>query len=179
MKPHVIQTIAPQDQRRQNIVKIGEILIVGSSQINTAAFMKLICTDTVIADEDIIFGQISVNHDLSLFLYGISTKNQIGDFHWHMISRKVLGAILLFNWGDQVSLTDTKKRIDYFTSEYNFPIVIAAQSDGYSKKISTTLSHDAISLASKAKFVFYDKSDLISVKNILTTLINIIINLQP
>jgi signal recognition particle receptor subunit beta len=135
--------------------------------------------DTVMADEGTIFGRISMNQDLSLFLYGINDKNQIGDIHWHMFSRKVLGTIVLFKWGDQVSLAGTKKRIEYFTSEYNFPIVIAANSNGRNVKITDTVANYAIALTSKVKFIFYQNTDLTSMKNVLLTLINTVINLQP
>ena len=142
-------------------------------------FIKSVCTETITADKDIIFGRLSFNPDLLLLLYGISHNNQLSNFQWHVISRKVMGMVMLLNWEDQTSVTSAKKIIEYFTSRYNFPIVIAADLNNHPVGIHRQIVNSVMALTLRVKFVFYQNAKVQDIKNVMATLLNTIIGIHP
>jgi signal recognition particle receptor subunit beta len=141
-------------------------------------FIEKVCHEIIPADNDITFGRFTANPDLLLLLYGLEIHNRVDEIRWDIIARKILGAVILFNWADDTSTTKSREIIEYFDSHYSFPAIIAANVSYSPMMKHTEILTCDLSLSASKGFVFYRADDPMSIKNVMTVLINNIIHLH-
>ena len=107
-------------------MKIGEIAVITSHNKISDDFIKSICKKIDIKNGIVSFGRFDANDQLGLHLYGISLDKEGESLSWDIISRKMLGYIVIFNWEDQISLETIKPILDQLSNNLPTPVVIAA-----------------------------------------------------
>jgi signal recognition particle receptor subunit beta len=120
-------------------------------------------TTTVAMD----FGRISLDTDLTLFLFGTPGQQRFW-FMWDDLVRGALGAVIL---ADPRRLEDSFQALDYFEKQYRLPFVIAVnsfdQDHGYTKQEL----RDALDLPPEVPITDCDARDRQSVVTTLVTLV--------
>jgi len=154
--------------------KIGEILVIGSSNSSQSSFLYYTCPKVMKSDQDIMFGQLEIEQNLHLFLYGISSNGAKNNIAWDLIDRKMLGYIIVFNWFDEKSYELAKKNIDFLHIRFDAPLIIAADIIDKSLPIKKTIINPFISLSNKDKFTFFNSTSAGSVKSVLSSLIDVV-----
>jgi len=159
------------------ILRIGEVAIISYNYQEVEEFIKSICDRIDIRNDRLSFGRFEVNDQLALYLYGISVDNKNKSISWDLISRKTLGFIVIFDWEDKKILDAIKPIIDYFSRNFNVPIVIVASiKDKKDPPIPDKFFQpDGIPLSLNSRFTFGQTDDPESARNIMILLINMLI----
>jgi hypothetical protein len=155
--------------------KIGEIIILGPSGHYIPIFLKSICKSVIITKHNIHFGRYSANHDLHLHLYGMSIPKSISDYEWDLFANKIIGSIFIFDWFDNHSLEKSKYFIQFLSHKFNSPMVLAADVLDKAYPVKDIFIKTGIQLSNHCNFNFYKDNNLASVKNIMVSLLDIII----
>ena len=154
--------------------KIGEILIIGSPDSSQSSFLYYTCPKVMKSDQDIMFGQLEIEQNFKLFLYGISSNGSQNNIAWDLIARKMLGYIIVFYWFDEKSFETAKKNIDFISSRFDTPLIIAADIMDKPLPVKKSIVNPFISLSNKEKFTFFNSSSPESVKSVLSSLIDVV-----
>ena len=157
-------------------MRIGEIAIVGPGIHPKQEFIKAICDEIVIENDELVFGRLQINEQLVIHLYGLEFTDKEIKPSLDLVSKKLLGYVFLFNWGSQASYSEVVSTIDSLTSRYNLPLVIAANLQNGSTEIPSQMLDVDFNISSEGQFTFCKLSDSESVKNVLVMLINSVIN---
>ncbi len=158
-------------------MRIGEVAIISYKSSEKENFIRSICKKIDIRDDTLSFGRFEVNDQLALHLYGISIENRKKTISWDLISRKTLGFIITFDWEDKEALEKTKPIIDYFSRNYNAPIIIVAN---IANKNDPPIPDkfflpDGIPLSPHSRFTFGQIDDSESARHIMILLVNMLI----
>ncbi|NIR52978.1 hypothetical protein GWO43_30570 [candidate division KSB1 bacterium] len=165
------QTPAPNTNMR-----IGEIAIVGPDLKTKKSFINAVCDDVIVETENLIFGRLQINDELVIHLYGVDLSEKELNPSWDLVSRKLLGYIVLFNWSNPNSLADVTSTVDLLAARYDIPLVIAANLKNSQTSVPRELLNAEINLTRQGQFTFCKLSDPKSVKNVLITLINSVLD---
>jgi len=140
-------------------------------------FIRSICKKIDIRNDTLTFGRFEVNDQLALHLYGISVNTKNKSNPWDLISRKTLGFIVIFDWEDKNILDATKPIIDYFSTNFNAPIVIVANIKGKKDPPIPDIffQPDGIPLSPNSRFTFGQIDDSESARNVMILLVNMLI----
>ena len=153
-------------------MRIGEIAIVSPGVETNRKFVKAVCDELFLETDNLAFGKLQINSQLVLHLYGLKlSQNQLNS-SWDLISKKLLGYVVLFNWHQTESLATVKPLIDALTERYDIPLVVAATLQNGQSAIPDKLFKAELSLTNQAQFTFCKLSEPASVKNVLIALIN-------
>jgi|GEM_PF-421551 len=156
-------------------MRIGEIAIVGPSQKAKIDFIKSACKEILVDSEELIYGRVQVNDQLVLHLYGLEGPDQETNPFWDLVSQKLLGYVILFDWDDPNGFPLVKETIDSITDRYRIPLVIAANIARLPSSIPTNFINTDLNLAEQSQFTFCNISEPRSVNNVLVTLIDSLI----
>lgn len=158
-------------------MRIGEVAIISYKPYEEEDFIRSICNNIEIKNETISVGRFEVNEHLSLHLYGISIENEGKSIAWDLISRKALGYIIIFDWEDKNVLEITRSIVDFFSNNFNVPIIIVANiKDKKDPPISDKFFQpDGIPLAPNSRFTFSQVNDPESSRNVMVLLVNMLI----
>jgi len=157
-------------------MRIGEIAVVGPGFQNKYDFIRSICDEVVVKTDKLIFGRLQVNEQLIIHLYGLNLDAQNVNPAWDLVSKKLLGYVVLFNWNKPDSYSDAKSIIDTLAARYKVPIVIAANLQNGKSEIPPQLLNADLELSQQAQLMFCRLSEPASVRHVLVTLINSVIN---
>jgi len=157
-------------------MRIGEIAIVGRGIRPKQEFIKTVCDEIVIENDDLVFGRLQINEQLVIHLYGLEFTDKEIKPSLDLVSKKLLGYVFLFDWGSQDSYSEVVSTIDSLTSRYNLPLVIAANLQNGSTEIPSQMLNVDFDISSEGQFTFFKLSDSESVRNVLVMLINSIID---
>jgi len=153
---------------------IGEIVVVASSNSTHWSFLRSVCDQCEITNQNVVLGQITINQELFLYLYGMNANNGVvQNFAWDLLSQKMLGYVVLFDWYDFVTFPKTLQILDYLSERIEVPLVVAA--DVKDNAISEKIFERGIPISSTGQFTFCRSADRQSSKNVLRILIDIII----
>ena len=121
-------------------------------------------TSTTVAMD---FGRISLDTDLTLFLFGTPGQQRFW-FMWDDLVRGALGAVIL---ADTRRLEDTFQALDYFERQYRLPFVVAV--NDFDPEMSYTAEdlRDALDLPVEVPIVHCDARERNSVVRVLVTLV--------
>lgn len=157
-------------------MRIGEIAVLGPGLNNKYEFIKVICDEVVVKTDKLIFGRLQINEQLIIHLYGLNLDAQKVNPAWDLVSKKLLGYVVLFNWNNPDSYSDAKSIVDTLAARYKIPIVIAANLQNGKSDIPPQLVNAELNLSPQAELMFCRLSDPASIKHVLVTLINSVIN---
>lgn len=158
-----------------NIMRIGEIAIVGPGTRFKHEFIKAVCDEIVVQTEEFIFGRLKINSQLVVHLYGLDYSDKEIKPSWDLVSKKLLGYVVLFDWDNPDSHPKVKEIVDSLTSRYNIPVVLAANVQNSIKQIPVQLLNVDFSISECSEFTFCKISDPESAKNVLVILLNSVI----
>jgi signal recognition particle receptor subunit beta len=155
-------------------MRIGEIAIVGPGLETKKKFIKAICEEIVIETENLIFGRLQINSQLVIHLYGLNWPEK--QLHaWDLVSQKLLGYIVLFNWNHADSYSSVRSIVDNLTARYTSPVIIAATLQNGQVPVSEEFLNAGFCLTQQSQFTFCKLSDPESARNVLIKLINSVI----
>ena len=121
-------------------------------------------TSTTVAMD---FGRISLETDLTLFLFGTPGQQRFW-FMWDDLVRGALGSVIL---ADTRRLEDTFQALDYFERQYRLPFVVAVNEFGPEAGYTADELRDALDLTPDVPVVRCDARDRKSVVKVLLTLV--------
>ena len=157
-------------------MRIGEIAIVGAGILPKQQFIKAVCNEIVVENDDFLFGRLQINEQLVIHLYGLEFSDKEIKPSLDLVSKKLLGYVFLFEWGSQDSYSEVVSTIDSLTSRYKLPLVIAANLQNGSTGIPSQMLNVDFDISSDDQFTFCKLSDPESVRNVLVMLINLVID---
>lgn len=160
---------------RQNIMRIGEIAIISPAYKTKLQFIQAVCDEIVFQTEKLIFGRLQINNQLVLHLYGLDHRDSENNPSWDLVSRKLLGYIMLFDWDNPHALDSMKDSVDSFLTRYQIPILIASNTDSMSG-IPAALMNVDINISKDADFTFCDIRKPQSVRNVLVMLVDAVLD---
>ena len=158
-------------------MRIGEVAIISYKSYQKENLIRSICNKIDIKDETLSFGHFKANDQLALYLYGISFDFSSNSISWDLISKKTLGFIIIFDWDDKQAFEATRPLVDYFSTNFNAPIVIVAEiKNKHDLPIPDNFFlPDGIPLSSSSRFIFSQIDDPESARSVLILLINMLI----
>lgn len=156
-------------------MRIGEIAIIGPEFENKQVFIKTVCNKIEIQNDALIFSRLPINSQLVVHLYGLNLSENNLNMTLDLISKKLLGYIVLFNWNIPDSYSSVKSMVDFITTRYNIPMVIAANLVNEANPVPKELLNVGFSIADHGHFTFCRISEPKSTKRVLITLINTVI----
>ena len=156
-------------------MRIGEIAIVGPGIRPKQEFVKTVCDEIVVENDDLVFGRLQINEQLVIHLYGLEFTDEDIKPSLDLVSKKLLGYVFLFNWDNQ-DYSDVIANVESLTTRYNLPLVIAANLQNGSTEIPSQMVNVDFDISTKGQFTFCRLSDPESVRNVLVMLINSVID---
>jgi signal recognition particle receptor subunit beta len=157
-------------------MRIGEIAILGPDIKSKQLFIEAVCDEIFLQTDRLILGRLKINDQLIVHLYGLDLSEKDINFAWDLVSKKLLGYVVLFNWNNADSLASAKSMIDFLNSRYNIPLVIAANMEQGSNPVPEKLLDIEFDISDQSQFTFCRLSEPKSVRNVLIILINSIID---
>ncbi len=156
-------------------MRIGEIAVVGPNASAKREFIRNVSDEIVVQTDDLIFGRLRINNQLVVHLYGVNYSVENNSPLWDLVSQKLLGYVVLFNWSQQDSYIEVQKMVDSLSSIKQLPIVIAANVPGGAEILPPEFLEIKMNLQAHCEFTFCDVSNVDSVKKILVTLVDAVI----
>ena len=156
-------------------MRIGEIAILGPDVDNKQRFIQAVSDSIDIQDNTLTFGRLQINSQLVVHLYGLTIREHKLNSSWDLVSKKLLGYIVLFNWNNPESFSDAKSIIEFLTTRYSMPLVIAANLNNSTNLIPRELINFGINIADQEHFTFCKVSEPESIRRVLLLLLNVII----
>ncbi|WP_046467976.1 GTP-binding protein [Allosalinactinospora lopnorensis] len=121
-------------------------------------------TSTTVAMD---FGRISLETDLTLYLFGTPGQQRFW-FMWDDMVRGALGAIILT---DTRRLEESFQALDYFEKQYRVPFMVAVNTFEDTPRYSAEELRDALDLEPTIPVMGCDARDRNSVVGVLVTLV--------
>lgn len=160
---------------KPDTLRIGEIAVIGPPELEKAAFIATVCEE-IKKNDDIILGLLTINDQLLLHVYGLNVNHNIKNYAWDLVIQKMIGYIVLYDWHNPQSLEQAKELVDYLHSGWEVPCIIAADVGNGDYPITKQIFNRGIALAPRTQFTFYRIGDPASVRQVFTTLLDIIID---
>ncbi len=157
-------------------MRIGEIAIIGPEKNIQKRFIESVCRQVEVSNEQLTFGRLPIDEQITLHLYGIPVEKDDSKVSWDLLAKKILGYVVLFSWENLQSLDQVKTTIDELTSRYEANLVVAANLDNGELSAHKTLLDEGIEITNEAKLIFCNVSNEESVRRVLLTLINLVID---
>lgn len=158
-------------------MKIGEVAVISHKSEDKDDFIRSICKKIDLKNELVSFGRFDANDQLSLHLYGVAIDKQESNLSWDLISRKMLGYVVIFDWEDKISLESIKPVIDNFSYSIRTPFVLVANvKDSNHPPIPPIFfKNRGIHLSSNFRFTFGQVKKSSDAKKILILLIDMLL----
>lgn len=159
-------------------MRIGEIAVIGPDHEARNRFIAAVCRDVDLSKEQLAFGRLPIDEQLVLHLYGIPTEaGQDGrKISWDLLARKMLGCVVLFSWDSPQSFEQVRPTLDELTSHYDFSLVVAANVSNGPKTVPPALIDEGVAITAEAKLAFCNVSQPASVRRVLLSLVDLLIN---
>lgn len=155
--------------------KVAEVLIISPTENLAQQFIAPVASDLVQADQRVVFGRIKINEDLTLLLYGLESEGRSNQLVMELLGRRLLGCIVLFDWYSDASFESCKKLVDSITFKMSLPLMIAANVQDKGFPFSSELFEPYLSLSQTSRFTYYSSQQKSSIQNVLSTLVDIVI----
>ncbi len=156
-------------------MRIGEIAIVSPDREAKDRFIQTACQDIEMNGEEISFGRLQIDEQLTLHLYGITATADSGSYSWDLLFKKMLGYVMVFDWFAEDGLDRVTDLLDLLTARYEAPLVIAADVNDKALPVAEAFVNGGIPLGREASLVFCRGSDRKSVRRVLATLIDTVL----
>jgi len=162
-------------QRRSEesgIQRMAEIVVVGPEGDGKGAFLHSFCPILHETEAGILLGEMPINRELVLYCYGIGYDCS---FAWDLVGRKMLGYLLCFNWFDEEAYAACREMVTFASSSFAAPFVIAADHGLQPLPVPESAVRPHIALSSSARFLFYQGHKPASVRKVVTTLLDLLL----
>jgi len=157
-------------------MRIGEVALVGQGGHAKGEFIDAVCDEIVVENEHLIFGRLQINSQLVLHLYGLDHRDGDSNPSWDLVSKKLLGYVVLFDWSSAQSFEDIKTTIDMLISRYPLPIIVAANLANSLNALPAAVTDADFNISRKTHFKFCNTAKPASVRRVLVTLIDSVID---
>lgn len=157
-------------------MRIAEIAVVAPHTETRKNFIAAICRELEVNSEQLMVGRLSVNDQLLLHLYGLAAPSEtVSSSAWDLLARKLLGYIVLFHWQDEGSFQQIKPCLEQITARAATALIIAANVTQADLPALEALRDKNLLLNAHGKLAFYQENDAESIKKVLLTLIDLLL----
>ncbi len=157
-------------------MRIAEIAVVAPHAETRKKFIAAICNQLEVNSEQLVVGRLAVNDQLMLHLYGLATPNATAtSSSWDLLARKLLGYVVLFTWQDEGSFEQIKPCVEQITARAATALIIAANVTEADLPLFETLRDKNLLVNAQGKLAFYQENDAESIKKVLLTLIDLLL----
>ncbi len=156
-------------------MRIAEIAVIAPRAEEGKKFIAAICSQLEVASEHLVVGRSIINDQLVLHLYGLAIPPESKNLSWDLLDRKLLGYIVLFSWNDEASLESIKRSLDQITARPEAVLVVAANVSAAEPPALQALGDKSLFVNQQGKFIFYKEDEAGSAKQVLLTLIDLLI----
>lgn len=162
-------------------MRIGEVAVVSSPSEAKEIFIQSVCNNLQKASNNICFGRLKINDQLAIILYGITIDEDYSSIAWDLLSAKLLGYVVIFEWDNNSSLNKVKKVIDFFSNSSDAPIIVVANVNDESNIPLSPKFYESsgISITQYYRFIFCQISNPIRAKKVVATIIDILLDKLP
>lgn len=162
-------------------MRIAEVAVISPPGKLKEIFIKSVCQKLEETSDKICFGRLKINSQLILHLYGISIEKDESSISWDLLSPKLLGYIIIFQWDDFSSLEVIKNVLDFFSSSSSAPIIVVANVDDESNIPLPEKFYEpgGFSIDQNVRFTFCKISDPVYSKKVVANIIDILIEKLP
>ncbi len=156
-------------------MRIGEIAVLGAAADERKKFISAICAQLEMTTPHFSFGRLPINDQLMLHLYGLAvhTENQAPSLD--LLSRRMLGYIVLFPWRDEAAFAQIKPCIDYLSTRNEAALIVAAHAAHAQLPSAPALRKEAMTVDSDGKLAFFEEDNPASAKRVLSSLIDLLL----
>ena len=162
-------------ETQNEIQRTGEIVVVSSYDTENNNFIKAICAETYQTNQNIMYGRLEISESLCLLLYGIGFASNKSNFAWELIARKILGYIVLFDWYEEKSFSETKEILDFLINKLNAPILVVGELKNDQTSFQQNVYNPSISLSNQVKFTMCHSSNVSSINKVLVSFLDTLI----
>ena len=162
-------------QTQNEIQRTGEIVVISSYDTENNNFIKAVCPEIHQTNQNIMYGRLDISETLCLLLYGIGFASNKSNFAWELIARKILGYIVLFDWYEGKSFSETKEILDFLTNQLNAPILVVGELKKNQTGFQQNVYTPSISLSNQVKFTMCHSSNVSSVNKVLISFLDTLI----
>ncbi len=156
-------------------MRIGEIAVLGTHANERKKFIAAICSQLEMATPHFAFGRFPVNDQLTVHLYGLAVHTEDQTPSLDLLSRRMLGYIVLFPWQDEAAFAQIKPSIDYLTTRHEAAIVVAAHALQSQLPPSPILVQDGMAVNNDGKLAFFEEDNPASAKRVLLSLMDLLL----
>jgi hypothetical protein len=158
-------------------MRIGELMVISPPGRLSEIFITTVCDQLEQKGDLACYGRMLVNDQLALHLYGVQLNGNIDSVSWDLISPKLLGYIILFDWNEFSSLKKLSTSLDIFSTQFNAPLIIAGCVDNNADipMPSPFFETSGIPIEKETRFSFCNISEPDSCKKVVATLIDILL----
>jgi small GTP-binding protein len=177
--------------RRRGRGKAAKIVVTGpfaagkTTLIRTISEITVLSTERGITDETsarkrettvaMDFGRIGIDSDLVLYLFGTPGQDRF-EFMWEVLGEGMLGYVLVVDGDREESPQEARSILDAFRKMAKVPFVVAVnRADGFSPVDEERL-RSVLDLEADVPVLPVDATDKASVKDVLLTLLNHILD---
>ncbi|HNW59755.1 MAG TPA: hypothetical protein PKI62_08785 [bacterium] len=152
--------------------RAAEIIVLGPGGAGSRAFLQAICPDLQPGYGDLLLGALSVSRQLVLYCYSVGYRQE---FAWDLVGGKMLGYIACFDWFNQESFRQCRDRVDEISSGFSAPFVVAADLGEQPLPVPACVVKPDIPLMPSARFLFFQSHKPASVRRVLITLLDLLL----
>ena len=156
-------------------MRIGEIAVLGAHANERRNFIASVCTQLEITTPHFAFGRLTINEQLTLHFYGLAVQSEGQASSLDLLSRRMLGYIVLFPWQDDPAFATIKPCIDYLTTRHEAALVVAAHTPQAGLLPSLAVMQEGMVVNNEGKLAFFEENDPASAKRVLLSLIDLLI----
>ncbi len=154
------------------IQRVGEIVVVGPASAAKEPFLQAICPERFVANQDVLLGAMPINSELLIYCYGITHGR---GFAWDLVGKKMLGYVVMFNWFDDDAYAACREIIDFTTRNFSAPFVVAADYGIRPLPVPESAIRPNIPLSPLSKFLFFQSHKPASVRKVVVTLLDVLL----
>jgi hypothetical protein len=152
--------------------KAAEIVVVGPKGTQLPAVLHALCHDARETDSGLMIAFLPVTSELTLYLYGVS---DIERFAWDLVGRKMLGYVVIFDWFNPDTFHECCRFIDLASANFSAPFIVAADHGMQPLPVPENALRPDIALSPLSRFVFFQSHKPASVRKVLVTLMDVLL----
>ena len=156
-------------------MRIGEIAVLGTHANERKKFIAAVCSQLEMSTPHFAFGRFPVNEQLILHLYGLAVHPEDQTPSLDLLSRRMLGYIVLFPWQDEPALAQIRPCLDYLATRHDAAIVVTAHAPQTQLPSAAALLEQGMALSHDGKLAFFTEDHPASAKGVLLCLIDLLI----
>lgn len=157
-------------------MRIAEIAVIAPRAEARKKFITTICGRLEVEGEQLTVGRLTINDQLVLHLYGLPAPEAAQTPPaWDLLSRKLLGYVVLFAWQDEASFEHIKLCVEQITARAETALIVAAQAEAEQAPALEALRDKSVLVDQQGRFLFYQENDAHSVKQVLLALVDLLL----